>query len=278
MKKLWLLGIAGMVLAFGLGFSAQPIQAAYTPADGDLIKIANDGAIYYIGADSKRHLYVNEATFWTWYEGSWSNIKSNGVTQTIKTLSQEDFDNLAVGQNSTAKPGAKLVKFQNSPKIYTVVSNAKLALVPDDATAKQLFGDDWNKKIITIQNGFETDYAKDGVLDLAKIDYTNNDFGFSLKFPATWSKYTVTTTVGTLGQTCFFYGFPTWSNMFAVCAYTGAQFEALQNSDSPATAKELKGENSSYKFTITHTQEVADESLMWASNDIAPIMESFKAF
>jgi len=185
MKKLWLLAIVCMVFVFGLGLMAQPTQAAYTPTSGDLIKIANNGAIYYIGADNMRHLYVNEATFWTWNTGSWSNIKSNGVSEVIRTISQADFDNLAVGKNVTAKPGAKLVKFENSPKIYTVVSNGKLAPVPDDSAAKQLFGADWSKKIITIQNGFETDYTKDGQLALPVgwKDYSST-YGFSIKFPS----------------------------------------------------------------------------------------------
>lgn len=163
MKKLWLWGVVGLVL--GLGLLAQPSQAAYAPVEGDIIKTANHSATYYIGADHNRHLYVNAVTFWTWYSGDWSNIKENGVTKTIKVIGQDDFDNLTLGDNATAKPGMKLIKFSNSPRIYTVVSKAKIALVPDDATAQLLFGDDWSQEIITIQNGFEINYAKDGVLD-----------------------------------------------------------------------------------------------------------------
>lgn len=277
MKKVCLWAIAVMFLICGLGLLAQPSQAAYTPADGDLIKTATDPAIYYIGSDSKRHLYVNEVTFWTWYEGSWSNLKSNGVTKTITVLSQADFDNLEVGANAKVKPGAKLVKFQNSPKIYTSVSYGQLAPVPDDATAKNLFGDNWSTKIITIQNGFETDYTKDGVLT-QPINYFNRAYGFSLQFPATWSNYQVRTEVNGFGAACFYFGFPTWTDMFGVCAYTETQWNELINStDTPDVEKELKGDSGAYKFTTFHTQEVGDESLMWASNDIPQILETFNA-
>jgi len=169
MKQLWFWGVVGLVLGFGL--FAQPSQAAYAPIEGAIIKTSNNNAVYYIGDDDKRYLYVNESTFWTWYSGSWSNIQENGVTKTIKVLSQKDFDNLSFGGNATVKPGMKLIKFNNSPKIYSVVSEGKLALVPDDATAEILFGDDWNQDVITLQNGFETNYTKDGILDLTTTEH-----------------------------------------------------------------------------------------------------------
>lgn len=186
MKKLVIFGV--ITLFLGLGFQAQPSQAIYTPIQGDMIKTANDSAVYYIGSDNKRHLYVNEVTFWTWYSGTWSNIQENGVTKTVRTISQEDLDNILVGSNVTAKPGMKLIKFSNSPRIYDIVSQAKLALVPNEDSAQLTFGDDWSQDVITIQNGFETDYTKDGVLDVTADwqDFASLSMHFELKFPDHW--------------------------------------------------------------------------------------------
>ena len=152
----------------GINVYSFTTLSIYTPntilIEGDLIKTAINSAVYYIGADNRRHLYVNSVTFWTWYTGSWSNIKSGDTTKTIKIISQSDFDNLMSGSNVTARPGA-LIRFDNSTKMFTVTTGVKLALVPDTATALQIFGTNWSSKVIIIQGGFENDYTKDGILN-----------------------------------------------------------------------------------------------------------------
>jgi len=131
---------------------------------GDLIKTAKDSAVYYIDASGKRNLFVNSVTFWTWYSGSWSDISYKGVKKTLKVLAQDDFDGLAMGGHVTVNPGAKLIKFQNSPRIYTVTLGKVLREVVkstgDDSVAKALYGAKYKDKLITIQNGFEGDYTR----------------------------------------------------------------------------------------------------------------------
>lgn len=158
--------LALIVVALTLGLmSLAPVQAAYTATAGDLVKTATHPAIYYIGADAKRHLYVNEVTFWTWYTGTWSNLKAadTGAAKTVKVITQAEFEALPAGKNSTARPGSTLLKFENSAKVYAVSGPGQLALADDTAAAK-LFGATWKAKVILIQNGFETDYTKDGVI------------------------------------------------------------------------------------------------------------------
>lgn len=155
------LPILAFIWFLSLTINIPITSAAYTPIIGDLIKTATDSAIYYIDTDKKRHLFVNSATFWTWYTGSWSSIKFDGNTKTLTTISQTDFDNIDTGNHITARPGAKIIKFQNSPKIYIVTTGSKLALIPDTTTAESKFGANWATKIIIIQNGFENDYIKE---------------------------------------------------------------------------------------------------------------------
>jgi len=185
MKKSLIYGLAIITLVLSLSLLANTtsVSAAYTPLAADLVKTATDPAVYYIGDDGKRHLYVNSVTFWTWYTGSWSDLKYDGVSKTLKTITQTDFDSLDSGSNITARPGVRLIKFQNSPKNYMVSATAQLALIPDTATAISMFGSNWATKVITIQNGFENDYTKDGVLDMTAgwKNYQNNDF--NIKYP-----------------------------------------------------------------------------------------------
>jgi hypothetical protein len=162
-KKFLIQGIFVLVLV--LIINTVQVSAAYTPSTGDLIKTDADSAVYYIDTDNKRHLFVNSVTFWSWYTGSWSNIRYNDTPKTIRIISQSDFDNIEVGSNITARPGVKIIKFPNSPKMYSVISNHRLASIDNTDIAKSLYGDNWNSKVITIQNGFENDYTKNGELN-----------------------------------------------------------------------------------------------------------------
>lgn len=119
---------------------------------GDLIKIESDSAVYLIDELGRRRLFPNEATYWTWYSGSWAE-------QDIKLLSQNDFDSLSGGDHMTVKPGIKLIKFENSPRIYDVLDGNRLSLMSADKLRAR-FGDNWNNQVIIIQNAFEIDYIK----------------------------------------------------------------------------------------------------------------------
>jgi hypothetical protein len=153
-----------VAIILGLGilglYNVSQVSAAYTPIAGDIIKTPSNPAVYYIGTDTKRHLYVNEATFWTWHTGSWSKIQSEGKVKSVKIISQEEFDTISSGTNITARPGSGLIKFENSPQLYQVTDHGKLTLLPDTATAQQLFGTNWNSRVIAIQAGFEGNYTK----------------------------------------------------------------------------------------------------------------------
>jgi hypothetical protein len=137
---------------FWLFLALVPILKAeamtYTPMSGDLIKTAKSSGIYIVDDNLKRHLFPNEATFWTWYSGSWSSQK-------IKTILQEDFEELNIGKNVTARPGANLIMFDNGNKSYAVTPGGVLC------ETRALYGDNWQSRIIKIQSAFETDYVKD---------------------------------------------------------------------------------------------------------------------
>lgn len=127
--------------------------------EGDLIKISGDPAIYKIASDGKKHLFVNEPTFWSYYTGNWSNIRLNNQVVFVQTISQTTFDSIPTGNNIAVKSGSRLIKFPNSPKIYTVFGAAKLKTMTDQSSL-DLYGSKWRERVITIQNGFEASYTR----------------------------------------------------------------------------------------------------------------------
>lgn len=145
MKKIFLF-LTAAFMAFTV--CGLPAQAAYLPMAGDLIKTSKSPAVYIIDDDLKRHLFSNQATFFTWYSGGWSDQK-------IKVITQDEFDQIESGKNVIARPGTNLVQFDNSNKVFAVKPGGILCEV------RALYGDNWQARAIIIQSSFETDYTRD---------------------------------------------------------------------------------------------------------------------
>jgi len=140
---------------------------------GKLIKLDNSNSIYYLDQSQTRHLFSNQNVFFSWYNGNWSD-------QDIEIVSQSKFDTFTVGNNIVIRPGTKLIKFQNSGRIYAVSAPNVLHYVDNDVL-KKLYGEDYASRLVTMQNSFEADYFYGGKLDGSSypssslIQYSNSD-------------------------------------------------------------------------------------------------------
>lgn len=125
---------------------APEVKAAASA--GDLIKMAGLSSVYYFAADGKRYVFPNEQTYFSWYSDF------SGVV----TVPQAELESYPLGANVTIRPGTKLVKITTNPKVYAVTSGGNLVAIPDEATAKTLYGDNWNKRIVDVPDAFFTNY------------------------------------------------------------------------------------------------------------------------
>ena len=116
--------------------------------DGTLIK-ASAPAIYYCGKDGKRYVFVNQKVYLSWYKDF------SGVT----TVSDATLSSIPIGGNVTYRPGTRMVKIQSDPRVYVVAQDGTLRVIPDEATAKALFGANWNKMIDDISDAFFVNYT-----------------------------------------------------------------------------------------------------------------------
>jgi hypothetical protein len=128
------------------------------PETGSLIKLecpegaeANDPckAVYYYGADEKRHAFPNSKVFFTWYE----NFDS------VITISPGVMGSIMLGANVTYRPGVRMVKFTTVDKVYAVSKGGVLRWIMTEDVAVALYGEVWNTKIDDIPDTFFSNYA-----------------------------------------------------------------------------------------------------------------------
>jgi len=148
MKKV----IFTLLVLIGLVLISKP-ALAYTPNNGDLVKVSNNPAVYFIDANGYRHLFSTRATFFSWYKGSWSD-------QNIKTISEYELSSLPIGKNVTMRPGYSLIRFDNSLKMYAVLPSGKICKAPAH------YGNFQYNRAAIVPASFESDYYNDNICDI----------------------------------------------------------------------------------------------------------------
>ncbi len=146
-----------------------------------LIKLVDDGnpntqedsAVYYVGADNKRHAFSNSKIFFTWY------CDFSGVT----TVSAQALAAIPLGKNIPYRPGLRMVKFTTDPKVYIVGSNGQLRGVASEGVATSLYGSLWNKQIDDISDAFYSDYTFAAAIQNAS-DFNVADATQGVQYPS----------------------------------------------------------------------------------------------
>ena len=126
-----------------------PNNAKATEYEPDiLVKTADNPIIYYIASDKQKYPFPDHPTFQSWYPNE-ANIKIISNIEMIKIPSGK--------AKITIRPGVKLVKFPNSPKVYIVKAGALLRWMKNEKTADWYYGKNWQKDIVTLNlSQFET--------------------------------------------------------------------------------------------------------------------------
>lgn len=136
---------------------------------GDLVKTPEYSTVYLFGYDGMRHYFPNEAIFKTWFYDF----------SKVKIIKLEDLIKLRLGKNIVARAGVKLVKAFTSPDVYAVTYNGVLRRLPNEVVARQLYGENWTKKVIDIPDVFWGDYS------ISADDLTIDEYplGTLIKYP-----------------------------------------------------------------------------------------------
>lgn len=127
---------------------ADPSRAVYC-VSGSLIKSVSSRAVYYCGADGRRHVFPNPRIYASWYPDF------SGVL----TISDAEMAAVPLGKNVTYRPGVRMVKITTDPKVYAVARGGVLRWVTTVEIAATLYGSEWAKKIDDLSDAFFVDYV-----------------------------------------------------------------------------------------------------------------------
>lgn len=121
---------------------------------GDILKSPDSSTVYFIGLDGKRHTFPNGATLVSW---SYSFDQIFGLI--VDQPTNEELATYPIGKNMTVRPGTYMVKIVHDPKVYAVEPGGVLRWVTSEQVATELYGSDWNKQIIDIDETFWKNYT-----------------------------------------------------------------------------------------------------------------------
>jgi hypothetical protein len=121
---------------------------------GDLLKVAESETVYFVGLDGLRHTFPSGETLASW---SYSFDQIFGLILDNTTL--EQLSAYPLGKNMTIRPGTYMVKIVHDPKVYAVEPGGILRWVTSEAVASELYGDDWNKQIVDVDETFWRNYS-----------------------------------------------------------------------------------------------------------------------
>ena len=119
------LTIANVVLA--------AVIAKQTLAPGTLFKFKGDAAVYFVASDATAYPFPDQETFFSWYPSF----------NKVKVYEKNTIANATSKLLVTMKPGARVIKFGNDPKLYAVSQGAKLRWIVTEKVLTDLFGSSW---------------------------------------------------------------------------------------------------------------------------------------
>lgn len=139
----------GFAVGFAILFFPSLVDASVVNPDTVIKEAGKSPHIYYIATNGKRYRFPDTATYSTWYD-------SYGV---IKEISPDIFKQISAGGVPiTSRPGAKLITFKGSNRVYVVLSGAYIRWVKKEKIAEQIYGKNWQKELIEIPLNQVTQY------------------------------------------------------------------------------------------------------------------------
>jgi hypothetical protein len=116
---------------------------------GMLVKCPGEADVYSVTSSGALKRFPNEETFYAW----------GHTFAEVKTISCARLDDYRVAGTWTYERADYLVKFDGQPAVFTLDNGFVLRLIPDEDTARDLFGRHWEDDVREYSVGKMGDYA-----------------------------------------------------------------------------------------------------------------------
>lgn len=111
---------------------------------GSYIRGAHYDTVYFVDTNQTRHPFLNSQIYFTWQDSF----------DVITTVTDATLATLTIGSPMLPKAGVVLVKIQSNPNVSIIETSTTgqttLREIPEEATAKSLFGDAWSDYVIDL--------------------------------------------------------------------------------------------------------------------------------
>jgi len=115
-----------------------------------IVKSVSNSSVYYCGEDGLRYAFADENVYFAWFKDIID----------VKIISDSELAQVPLGTKIiTHRPGMRMIKVPSSPKVYAVARGGILRWVKTEATAKTLYGDNWNTQIDDLSEALFTNYT-----------------------------------------------------------------------------------------------------------------------
>lgn len=114
-----------------------------------LVSSQEGGAVYVIDSSLVKRLFPSRQIFDSWFD----NFRR------LKILSEEDLDSIPEGSPMLGRPGTWLVKVPEDNKVFAVEPGYVLRWIIDEESAQTLFGENWNRRIIDVDQEMFSTYS-----------------------------------------------------------------------------------------------------------------------
>lgn len=138
--------VGGINDSFHVRYDDYP---AYDYATGTLLKCPGRSATYSVTSGDDLKLFPNEETFYAW----------GNDFDDVRTISCSNLDDYDVVGTWTYSRASFLVQFYNQPGVYTLDNGEYLRLIPDEYTAKRMYGSNWVSLIHVYSQGDKSDFT-----------------------------------------------------------------------------------------------------------------------
>jgi CSLREA domain-containing protein len=125
------------------GGSAQLLESShiYYARPFSLVKTNHNDTVYMIDIDQTRRPFVNREIFFTWYEDF----------RFVRIISELEMSSIALGPPMLPRPGMALIKLADDLKVYAVEHNMILRWIPNESTARFMYGELWQSQVLELE-------------------------------------------------------------------------------------------------------------------------------